>query len=215
MVTNGNMSLTNQANRKRLNGCSVKTILEDTIMKMFKKLMAVALAGVMALAVLTGCGTSVNEKEIIKIFNDTLKTAAAGEAMKEKDVKIYSVKADSDMKAKAQSVAEIMATDEKTTWKDQRDAKKTEIQKAVAGDDTTNGYLVGFAPKVKYDSKLYNTLDSGIDALSIIKNSIIFENPEYEAIDGAVSLIGFADTTINGTTYTVAVIKIPTQKASH
>lgn len=181
-------------------------------MKMFKKLMAVALAGVMALAVLTGCGTSVNEKEIIKIFNDTLKTAAAGEAMKEKDVKIYSVKADSDMKAKAQSVAEIMATDEKTTWKDQRDAKKTEIQKAVAGDDTTNGYLVGFAPKVKYDSKLYNTLDSGIDALSIIKNSIPFTNPEYEAIDGAVSLIGFADTTINGTTYTVAVIKIPTQK---
>lgn len=184
-------------------------------MKMFKKLMAVALAGVMALAVLTGCGTSVNEKEIIKIFNDTLKTAAAGEAMKEKDVKIYSVKADSDMKAKAQSVAEIMATDEKTTWKDQRDAKKTEIQKAVAGDDTTNGYLVGFAPKVKYDSKLYNTLDSGIDALSIIKNSINFANPEYEAIDGAVSLIGFADTTINGTTYTVAVIKIPTQKINH
>lgn len=184
-------------------------------MKMFKKLMAVALAGVMALAVLTGCGTSVNEKEVIKIFNDTLKTTAAAQAMKEKDVKIASVKADSDMKAKAQSVAEIMATDEKTTWKDQRDAKKTEIQKAVAGDDTTNEYLVGFAPKVKYDSKLYNTLDSGIDALSIIKNGIIFANPEYEAIDGAVSLIGFADTTINGTTYTVAVIKIPTQKVNH
>lgn len=186
-------------------------------MKMFKKLMAVALAGVMALAVLTGCGTSVNEKEIIKIFNDTLKTAAAGEAMKEKDVKIYSVKADSDMKAKAQSVAKILETDVKddSTLNSQRVAKADEIKKAVAGDDTTNQYLVGFAPKVKYDSKLYNTLDSGIDALSIIKNSIIFANPEYEAIDGAVSLIGFADTTINGTTYTVAVIKIPTQKVNH
>ena len=182
-------------------------------MKMFKKLMAVALAGVMALAVLTGCGTSVNEKEVIKIFNDTLKTMAAEQALAEKDVKIASVKADSDMKAKAQSVAKIMATDEKTTWKDQRDAKRTEIQKAVAGDDTTNTYLVGFAPKVKYDSKLYNTLDSGIDALSIIKNSVTFKNPKYKAIDDAVSLIGFADTTINGTTYTVAVIKIPTQKA--
>lgn len=186
-------------------------------MKMFKKLMAVALAGVMALAVLTGCGTSVDEKEVIKIFNDTLKTTAAEQAMKEKDVKIASVKADSDMKAKAQSVAKIMATDEKTTWKDQLDAKATEIQKAVAGDDTTNVYMVGFAPKVKYDSKLYNTLDSGIDALSIIKNCVTFNgrNPEYEAIDGAVSLIGFADTTINGTTYTVAVIKIPTQKVNH
>lgn len=213
------MSLTNQANRKRLNGCSVKTILEDTIMKMFKKLMAVALAGVMALAVLTGCGTSVNEKEVIKIFNDTLKTVAAEQALAKKDVKIESVKADSDMKAKAQSVAKIMATDEKTTWKEQFNAKMTEIQKAVAGDDTTNEYMVGVAPKVKYDSKLYNTLDSGIDALSIIVNSVTFnsvkKNTEYEEIDGAVSLIGFADTTINGTTYTVAVIKIPTQKVNH
>jgi hypothetical protein len=215
------MSLTNQANRKRLNGCSVKTILEDTIMKMFKKLMAVALAGVMALAVLTGCGTSVNEKEVIKIFNDTLKTEAAVQALAKKDVKIESVKADSDMKAKAQSVAKILATDVKdeTTLKSQRTDKYDEIKKAVAGDDTTNQYLVGYAPKVKYDSKLYNTLDSGIDALTIILNSDTFNNaelnPDYEEIDGAVSLIGFADTTINGTTYTVAVIKIPTQKVNH
>lgn len=185
-------------------------------MKMFKKLMAVALAGVMALAVLTGCGTSVNEKEVIKIFNDTLKTVAAEQALAKKDVKIASVKADSDMKAKAESVAKIMATDEKTTWKDQFKEKCSEVQKAVVGDDTTNEYMVGIAPKVKYDSKLYNTLDSGIDALSIIVNSVTFnsvkENTKYEEIDGAVSLIGFADTTINGTTYTVAVIKIPTQK---
>lgn len=184
-------------------------------MKMFKKLMAVALAGVMALAVLTGCGTSVNEKEIIKIFNDTLKTAAATQAMTEKDVKINSVKADSGMKEKAQSVAKIMATDvkEDSTWKTQLDAKWDEIKKAVAGNDTTNQYLVGFAPKVKYDSKLYKTLDSGIDALSIIKNSkTINVNAGYKAVDGAVSLIGFADTTINGVTYTVAVIKVPTQK---
>lgn len=185
-------------------------------MKMFKKLMAVALAGVMALAVLTGCGTSVNEKEVIKIFNDTLKTVAAEQALAKKDVKIASVKADSDMKAKAESVAKIMATDEKTTWKDQFKEKYSEVQKAVVGDDTTNEYMVGIAPKVKYDSKLYNTLDSGIDALSIIVNSVTFnsvkENTKYEEIDGAVSLIGFADTTINGTTYTVAVIKIPTQK---
>lgn len=187
-------------------------------MKMFKKLMAIALAGVMALAVLTGCGTSVNEKEIIRIFNDTLKTMAAEQAMAEKDVKIYSVKADSGMKEKAQSVAKIMATDvkEDSTWMTQwEDAKKwEEIQKAVAGNDTTNHYWVGFAPKVKYDSKLYNTLDSGIDALSIIKNiKPISMNTEYEPVDGAVSLIGFADTTINGVTYTVAVIKVPTQKA--
>ena len=184
-------------------------------MKMFKKLMAVALAGVMALAVLTGCGTSVNEKEIIRIFNDTLKTVAAEQAMAAKDVKIYSVKADSGMKEKAQSVAKIMATDvtEDFIWKKQWDTKQDDIKKAVAGDDTTNWYMVGFAPKVKYDSKLYNTLDSGIDALSIITKGVTFkQDANYKAVDGAVSLIGFADVTINGVTYTVAVIKIPTQK---
>ena len=170
--------------RPSLGWVQCETILEDTIMKMFKKLMAVALAGVMALAVLTGCGTSVNEKEIIKIFNDTLKTAAAEQAMTEKDVKINSVKADSGMKEKAQSVAKIMATDvkEDSTWKTQLDAKWDEIKKAVAGNDTTNQYMVGFAPKVKYDSKLYNTLDSGIDALSIIKNSKIINVKDRKSV---------------------------------
>lgn len=91
--------------------------------------------------------------------------------------------------------------------------KQDEIKKAVAGDDTTNWYRVGFAPKVKYDSKLYNTLDSGIDVLTILTKGVTFKNAGYEPVDGAVSLIGFADTTINGVTYTVAVIKIPTQKA--
>lgn len=183
-------------------------------MKMFKKLMAIALAGVMALAVLTGCGTSVNEKEIIRIFNDTLKTAQAGSIMEIKNIKIKEVKADSGMKEKAQSVAKIMATDvkEDSTGKTQLGAKWEEIQKAVAGNDTTNRYWVGFAPKVKYDSKLYNTLDSGIDVLSIFMNGDgINVNADYEPVDGAVSLIGFADTTINGVTYTIAVIKTPTQ----
>lgn len=185
-------------------------------MKMFKKLMAIALAGVMALAVLTGCGTSVNEKEIIRIFNDTLKTAKAGSILESQDIKIKEVKADSGMKEKAQSVAKIMATDvtKDSTGKTQlEDAKKwEEIQKAVAGNDTTNQYWVGFAPKVKYDSKLYNTLDSGIDVISIFVNGhSINANNGYKPVDGAVSLIGFADTTINGVTYTIAVIKTPTQ----
>ena len=42
-------------------------------MKMFKKLMAVALAGVLALTVLTGCGSSVNRKEFVRYLNDNSK----------------------------------------------------------------------------------------------------------------------------------------------
>ncbi len=39
-------------------------------MKMFKKLMAVALAGVMALTVLTGCAGTINKKEYVNVMND-------------------------------------------------------------------------------------------------------------------------------------------------
>lgn len=40
-------------------------------MKLFKKLMAVALAGAMALAVLTGCAATLDKRELIAYLNDT------------------------------------------------------------------------------------------------------------------------------------------------
>lgn len=40
-------------------------------MKLFKKLMAVALAGAMALAVLTGCAATLDKRELINYLNDT------------------------------------------------------------------------------------------------------------------------------------------------
>ena len=46
-------------------------------MKMFKKLMAVALAGVLALTVLTGCGSSVDRKEFVGYLNDFFKFATS------------------------------------------------------------------------------------------------------------------------------------------
>ena len=43
-------------------------------------------------------------------------------------------------------------------------------------------------------------------------NSVTFKPVgKYEYAKDAVSLIGFADVTINGVTYTIAVIKTPTQ----
>lgn len=40
-------------------------------MKLFKKLMAVALAGVMVLTLLTGCATAINKNELINVLNDS------------------------------------------------------------------------------------------------------------------------------------------------
>ena len=43
--------------------------MEAKIMKMAKKFLAVALAGVLALSVLTGCGNSVKSKDIADSLN--------------------------------------------------------------------------------------------------------------------------------------------------
>ena len=84
-------------------------------MKMFKKLMAVALAGVMALAVLTGCGSSLNEKELIKQMNDQLKYGAAFGSTRSTHYGQYKeFKADKEMGAKAVTIAKKVAEKAKT-----------------------------------------------------------------------------------------------------
>ena len=49
-------------------------------MKMFKKLMAIALAGVMALAILTGCA---NYKNMVQMMNDASARSGYGLTVKE------------------------------------------------------------------------------------------------------------------------------------
>lgn len=192
-------------------------------MKMFKKLMAVALAGVMAMAVLTGCGSSLNEKEVIAVINDAVKATVAGVVGKvtgeEKEITFKA--ADSELKDKTKAVAGIV--EEKIGEKDTIDSiltnKKEAILDALAGKDRkdTNMYLVSYATKVKYDSKLFNTLNEGINALEIAqkigKNKVVHVSTEignYEA--KGTGMMAFQDVTVNGKTYTIVVMKVDTQK---
>ncbi len=192
-------------------------------MKMFKKLMAVALAGVMAMAVLTGCGSSLNEKEVIAVVNDAIKATVAGVVGEatgvEKEINFKA--ADSELKDKTKAVAGIV--EEKIGEKDTIDSiltnKKEAILDALAGKDRkdTNMYLVSYATKVKYDSKLFNTLNEGINALEIAqkigKNKVVHVSTEignYEA--KGTGMMAFQDVTVNGKTYTIVVMKVDTQK---
>lgn len=192
-------------------------------MKMFKKLMAVALAGVMAMAVLTGCGSSLNEKEVIAVVNDAIKATVAGVVREatgvEKEITFKA--ADSELKDKTKAVAGIV--EEKIGEKDTIDSiltnKKEAILDALAGKDRkdTNMYLVSYATKVKYDSKLFNTLNEGINALEIAqkigKNKVVHVSTEirnYEA--KGTGMMAFQDVTVNGKTYTIVVMKVDTQK---
>lgn len=190
-------------------------------MKMFKKLMAVALAGVMAMAVLTGCGSSLNEKEVIAVINDAIKSPLAKvveDETGEKNVEITFKAADSELKDKTKAVAGIV--EEKIGEKDTIDTilkgKKDAILDALAGKDRkdTNMYLVSYATKVKYDSKLFNTLNEGINALEIAQNITKIhastEIGDYET--KGTGMMAFQDVTVNGKTYTIVVMKVDMQK---
>lgn len=189
-----------------------ETILEDTIMKMFKKLMAIALAGVMALAVLTGCGTSLNEKELIKQMNDQL-TISSMTNSSYKGFKEF--KADKEMDAKAETIAKKVAEKAKTQAEIETVLKSNEVKEIVLGKDDTNVYMISYVKSVSFGSKYYKTNKDMVD-LGVIENNAT-RYYDSTALVGretkdAVVGVGFADVTIGDSVYTIVVMKVPTQK---
>lgn len=181
-------------------------------MKMFKKLMAVALAGVMALAVLTGCGTSLNEKEIIKQLNDQLKYNAAVNAPYDN---YKEFKADKEMGAKAETIAKKVAEKAKTQAEIETVLKSDEVKDILVGKDDTNLYEVSYVKSVSYGSKYYQTNKDMVDLQVIDENATshfdITAQVGREVKDAVVG-VGFADATVGGSVYTIVVMKVPTQK---
>ena len=187
-------------------------------MKLFKRLMAVALAGVMALTILTGC-SSVNEKEFVAILNDALKTPLVADQVGKIGIKEFKA-ADSDVNHKTAAVADIVRNAE-VGEKDNLDtvlkAKKADIQKALVGENDTNVYFVSYATKVTYGSKLFQTFDDGLDVVEVIKhmgdNTFAGEAAADREVKDATVLVGFTDVNVNGKTYTLVVMKAPTVEA--
>lgn len=181
-------------------------------MKMFKKLMAVALAGVMALAVLTGCGTSLNGKELIKQMNDQLTYTS----MIDPSFKNYKeFKADKEMDAKAETIAKKVAEKAKTQAEIVTVLKSDDVKNILVGKDDTNIYEVSYVKSVSFGSKYYQTNKDMVDLSVIDENAK--EHFDSTALVGrevkdAVVGVGFADATVGGSVYTIVVMKVPTQK---
>ena len=179
-------------------------------MKMFKKLMAVALAGVMALAVLTGCGSSLNEKEIIKQMNDKLKAypTVYGDSYKE-------FKADKEMGAKAVTIAKKVAEKAKTQAEIETVLQSDDVKNILVGKDDTNVYKVSYVKSVSFGSKYYKTNKDMVDLGAIQSNATShYDSTAHvgrETKDAVVG-VGFADATVGGSVYTIVVMKVPTQK---
>lgn len=181
-------------------------------MKMFKKLMAIALAGVMALAVLTGCGTSLNEKELIKQMNDQL-TISSMTNSSYKGFKEF--KADKEMDAKAETIAKKVAEKAKTQAEIETVLKSDEMKEIVLGKDDTNVYMISYVKSVSFGSKYYKTNKDMVDLGVIENNATRYYNSTAlvgrETKDAVVG-VGFADATVGDTVYTIVVMKVPTQK---
>lgn len=181
-------------------------------MKMFKKLMAIALAGVMALAVLTGCGSALNEKELIKQMNDQL-TVNSMTNSSYKGFKEF--KADKEMDAKAETIAKKVAEKAKTQAEIETVLKSNEVKEIVLGKDDTNVYMISYVKSVSFGSKYYKTNKDMVD-LGVIENNAT-RYYDSTALVGretkdAVVGVGFADVTVGDSVYTIVVMKVPTQK---
>ncbi len=181
-------------------------------MKMFKKLMAIALAGVMALAVLTGCGSSLNEKELIKQMNDQL-TVSSMTNSSYKGFKEF--KADKEMDAKAATIAKKVAEKAKTQAEIDTVLASAEMKEIVLGKDDTNVYMISYVKSVSFGSKYYKTNKDMVD-LGVIENNATryFDSTALvgrETKDAVVG-VGFADATVGDSVYTIVVMKVPTQK---
>ena len=173
-------------------------------MKMFKKLMAVALAGVMALAVLTGCGSSLNEKELIKQLNDSLVGST---------LSIKEFKADNGMTGKAKATSAIVAEKAKKEADIKDVLASEEVKKVFVGENDTNKYHLSYVKKATYNSKYYNAHKDYWDKDKIYKNGKYINIVEdYETAKDAVVLVGFADVNVDGSVYTIVAMKYPTQK---
>ena len=190
--------------RPSLGWVQCETILEDTIMKMFKKLMAVA--------VLTGCGTSLNGKELIKQMNDQLTYTS----MVDPSFKNYKeFKADKEMDAKAETIAKKVAEKAKTQAEIVTVLKSDDVKNILVGKDDTNIYEVSYVKSVSFGSKYYQTNKDMVDLQVIDENATshfdITAQVGREVKDAVVG-VGFADATVGGSVYTIVVMKVPTQK---
>ena len=176
-------------------------------MKMAKKLLAVVLAGVLAVSLLTGCGDAVSTKAIAEAMSDKTIAEAMSETIadamsdksKEKGV-VY--QADPKLNEKARRIAEMIRTKEEGN----DPGKKTDIYgeiMAIMGPDYVDKYVW-----------IAETTTKGCDVMTQASN--LLEDVDIDSnINSAVAKgkspanvrsIGTVPITENGVDYLFAVI---------
>ena len=168
-------------------------------MKMAKKLLAVVLAGVLAVSLLTGCGGAVSTKAIAEAMSDKSIAEAMSDKSKEDGV-VY--RADSELDEKAGQIAEMIRRKEKGNDSGNKTDIYGEIM-AIMGEDYAGKYVWIAA-----------TTTGGNDVMTQASN-LLEDVDEYSNINSKVAddtspaddrSIGTVPTTMNGVDCLFAVI---------
>lgn len=161
-------------------------------MKLFKRLLAVALAGVLALTVLTGCG-GINQKELAAILGDmdgvTYQNIGEEEANKAFDAIQEAYPKLSESQQKNFQVFFV------------NDALKTALG---IQNDTKEWYRVSFAKMEEFSSEYLKQHDVYALAMLVRSNSVGFGGTREPSNQGTISM---KSVQFNGAEYLVVVTK--------
>ena len=168
-------------------------------MKMAKKLLAVVLAGVLALSVLTGCGDAVSTKSVADAMSVTKSIADAMSDMGKEDGEEY--KADSKLNEKAKAIANKWVELENTKFDTEDEYVKamTKSFMDIMGETYNDKYVFVAVT----ETKGYNVTAQADNLLKTMDNV----NDAVDMKDPAdVYYVGTATITVEGEGYRLAVI---------
>lgn len=180
-------------------------------MKMFKKLMAVALAGVMALTVLTGCAGTINKKEYVNVMNDLLKvsgedyTVEQGSDKLAKEVlakvEVYAENHNrGEMRTKTAVAYDVL---QDLTYRDVDDA---DIIKAIVPDGAKDQYTLMWTQLNDYESKAFKNNESAVNVVKMaMGNSCVLNEIDEDKL-GTTATASIAAQKIGEATFLVIVL---------
>ena len=185
-------------------------------MKMFKKLMAVALAGVMALTVLTGCAGTINKKEYVNVLNDLMKeqgcTVEQGDSALAKEVlskaKVYAENHSQDLYPTVDMCAVGALSDAALVIDDHGVDHNGDCAKirSIVPKDTKDQYTLMWAVVDEYKSKEFQNNQEFLNTMMAQAYSRNAKLNKTEAELGTTATASIATQKIGDTTFLVIVL---------